>query len=67
MSMKELSMDRICRQSYNERDLYTIRGKGMTLQQLKYLVTVAECGLLSQHLWEHFGGSTETFYFAAKS
>ena len=59
MSMKELSMDRICRKSYNERDLYTIRGKGMTLQQLKYLVTVAEC--------EHFGGSTETFYFAAKS
>ena len=41
MSMKELSMDRICRKSYNERDLYTIRGKGMTLQQLKYLVTVA--------------------------
>ena len=48
MSMKELSMDRICRQSYNERDLYTIRGKGMTLQQLKYLVTVAECGSISE-------------------
>ena len=48
MSMKELSMDRICRKSYNERDLYTIRGKGMTLQQLKYLVTVAECGSISE-------------------
>ena len=46
--MKELSMDRICRKSYNERDLYTIRGKGMTLQQLKYLVTVAECGSISE-------------------
>ena len=48
MSMKELSMDRICQKSYNERDLYTIRGKGMTLQQLKYLVTVAECGSISE-------------------
>ena len=48
MSMKELSMDRICRKSYNERDLYTIRGKGMTLQQLKYLVIVAECGSISE-------------------
>ena len=48
MSMKELSMDRICWKSYNERDLYTIRGKGMTLQQLKYLVTVAECGSISE-------------------
>ena len=48
MSMKELSMDRICWKSYNERDLYTIRGKGMTLQQLNYLVTVAECGSISE-------------------
>ena len=48
MSMKELSMDRICRQSYNERDLYTIRGKGMTLQQLKYVITVADTGTITE-------------------
>ena len=54
VSMKELSMDRICRKSYNERDLYTIRGKGMTLQQLK--IFGDSCGV-----WEHFGGSTKLF------
>lgn len=60
MSMKELSMDRICPKSYNERDLYTIRGKGMTLQQLKYLVTVAECGSISE-------AAQKLFISAAKS
>ena len=60
MSMKELSMDRICRKSYNERDLYTIRGKGMTLRTVK--ISGDSCGV-----WEHFRSSTETFYFAAKS
>ncbi len=58
MSMKELSMDRIA-ESYNERDLYNDKGKRYDITTVKYLVTVAECG--------HFGGGTETFYFAAES
>ena len=60
MSMKELSMDRICRQSYNERDLYTIRGKGMTLQQLTYLGD--SCGVR-----EHFGGCGDNLFISQPS